>query len=93
MTPNELRERAEAVLAGKSRSYVDDSKIFASAIVKLLGDYAQAADNLTAVQTRCTELKTDRLTLKLAIQKIAEATSDTRDDAVAEALVAVGGMP
>lgn len=93
MSPNELKERAEAVLGGRSRGYVEDAQMFARAIVKLLGDYQQVVDNLTSVQTRCTELKTDRQTLKIAIQKIADADPDDRDEAVAEALVAVGGMP
>ena len=93
MTPNELRERAEEVLARRSRGYVDDAEVFARAIIKLLGDYERVVDNLSSVQTRCTELKTDRQTLKIAIQKIADAEPDARDEAVAEALVAVGGMP
>ena len=94
MTPNELRERAEEVLAGRSRGYVDDAQVFARVIVKLLGDYERVVDNLSSVQTRCTELKTDRLTPKLAIQKIADASgAEARDKAIAEAMLAVGGMP
>ena len=93
MSPNELQDRAQAVLDRRSRSYVEDAHHFAVAIVKLMGDYARLADRLTVANTRCTELETDRRTLRTAIQKIADAEPDDRDGAVAEALVAVGGMP
>lgn len=93
MSPNELRERARAVIDGASRGYVEDARLFATAIFKMLGDYERLADELTASKTRCSELTTDRKTLKAAIQKIADAEPDDRDEAVAEALVAVGGMP
>jgi len=93
VSPNELRERAEAVLGSRSRSYVEDARVLAEAITKIIGDYELAANALTAAETRCTELLADRTVLKDAIQKIAESAPDDRDEAVAEALVAAGGMP
>lgn len=48
----ELEERARAVIAGKSRSYVEDARDFAEAVLVL----APTNENLTAVQTRCTGL-------------------------------------
>jgi hypothetical protein len=93
LSPNELRERAGNVLAARSRSYVEDARLFAHAIVKLLGDYGALADQLTAARTRCTELDADRRTLKIAIERIASAEAVAREDAIAEAVVAAGGMP
>ena len=93
MSPNELKERAQHVLDGSSRSYVADARAFAEAMIKMLGDYTKLADELATVESRCTDLEGDRKALKDAIQKIAEASPEARDEAIAEAMVAVGGMP
>lgn len=78
----ELLERAHATVAGKTRSYVDDARAYARALIaigtgivlhvngvrhellepseeitRLRRENKNLTDNLTAVQTRCTELK------------------------------------
>jgi hypothetical protein len=59
----ELKERADAALAGKSRSYIDDAMYFARAIEELFGERASLIlenktlnDNVTALQIAGTAL-------------------------------------
>jgi len=51
-----LLQRAQACLDGKSRSYVDDAKTLAKAVVELVEDRRLLNENLTSVQKRCTDL-------------------------------------
>lgn len=92
MSPNELKERAEAVLSGRSRGYVEDAQVFASALLKMLRDYETVVDNLSSVQARCTDLLLNQRRLKAVIEKIASAGPDERDETVAEALVLAGAV-
>lgn len=62
----DLKERADATLSGKSRSYIDDAMYFARVVEELLGERASLTlenktlnDNVTAVQIRCTQLLTE----------------------------------
>lgn len=57
----ELRDRARAVLAGQSRSYVQDARDFAPIVV----DYAELLANLTTTQQRCSELLAENRRLRL----------------------------
>lgn len=55
----DIEDRVSATLNKKSRSYVADACDYAHivlAYIRLLRDHAQAIDNLTSVQQRCTEL-------------------------------------
>lgn len=56
----ELRDRARALLAGQSRSYVEDARDFAPVVI----DYAEMLSNLTRVQERCSELLAENRRLR-----------------------------
>ncbi len=58
--PKQLRDRARALLAGQSRSYVADARDFAPLVI----DYAEMLSNLTTVQQRCTELLAENRRLR-----------------------------
>jgi len=67
----ELKERANAALAGKSKNYVDDVTYFARAIEELLGERASLNlenktlnDNVTALQIAGTALVRENRRLK-----------------------------
>lgn len=67
----ELKERADATLSGKSRSYVDDATYFARVIEELLGERASLMlenktlnDNVTAMQVAGNALVRENRRLK-----------------------------
>lgn len=92
MSLEELRERLEDAIAGKSRSYVDDAIVFARALERLMRDYEAVTNNLTAVQVRGTELLTDRRVLTALIERIAAADPVERQALIAEALTTARAM-
>lgn len=85
-----MRERAADVLKG--RRQVDDASYLAHMVLKLLGDYEQAVNNLSAVQTRCTDLLVNQQTLKSAIDRIAAADDESRMAAIEDASMVARGI-
>lgn len=67
----DLKERADATLSGKSRSYIDDAMYFARVVEELLGERASLKlenktlnDNVTALQVAGTALVRENRRLK-----------------------------
>jgi hypothetical protein len=77
-----------AVLEGKSNGYVRAAILLAHRFAKDAVDMAQLNEQLTVVQTRCTEVVEQRRALVSVIEKLAAAHPDARDAIIAEALSA-----
>lgn len=59
MVDSTIEDRARQCLGGKSRSYVEDAKAFATTVLAhglLEREHAQAKHHLEAMEKRCTEL-------------------------------------
>jgi hypothetical protein len=66
-----LRQRIAATLAGKSRSYVEDSRVYALIVrdcLELRLDFAQAIVALTEVQERCDALLEENRALRARLR-------------------------
>jgi hypothetical protein len=91
LTREEAIKLAHRLVDRKSDTHVADGIALAHFIVRDEEDRKQLVDNLTACQQRCTELLEERRCLARAIEKIAAADPDGRDERIAEALVAARG--
>jgi hypothetical protein len=80
MNPQDLKQRVLDIIAGKSRGYVEDARVLATVILPLLDnlDHMQTIENLTATQTRCTELirENRRLKHQLELKGAAQTSMD-----------------
>jgi hypothetical protein len=76
LNPADYIDRAYACLVGKSRSYVDDAKLFA----RMVGPYAETLTNLTAVQKRDTELVEENRRLRAELAAAIDAHKALADD-------------
>lgn len=91
---SEWNKLAQAVLDRRSRSYVQDALVLAHFVVNATTperDFVQLLDNFNATSLRCSQLLEQRRLLARLIEKFASADPESRDEVVAEALVAARG--
>lgn len=72
----DLRDRARALLAGQSRSYVADARDFAPLVL----DYVEMLSNLTTTQQRCSELLAENRRLRMANESLRQELENRKID-------------